>query len=125
MTEFPECQSKVTSAPACAEPVEQRLLRRGQDRPASAAILLLHHRKVATLFPDGEGETVPSGVEGVHYPFTLCGLLRWEWFTPTAKPEDLSTVCEQLGPVGVRRFCRTLSFARMDLLLFIPIAVFW
>lgn len=31
-------------------------------------ISLLHERKVAAFFPDGDGETVPSGVEGVAYP---------------------------------------------------------
>jgi kynurenine formamidase len=29
---------------------------------------LLHERKVAAFFPDGDGETVPSNVEGVAYP---------------------------------------------------------
>jgi len=30
--------------------------------------LMLHERKVAAFFPDGDGETVPSNVEGVAYP---------------------------------------------------------
>jgi kynurenine formamidase len=33
-----------------------------------AAMLLLHERKVAAFLPDGDGETVPSRVEGVAYP---------------------------------------------------------
>lgn len=32
------------------------------------AIPLLHERRVAAFLPDGDGETVPSGVEGVAYP---------------------------------------------------------
>lgn len=32
------------------------------------AMLLLHQRKVAAFLPDGDGETVPSKVEGVPYP---------------------------------------------------------
>jgi kynurenine formamidase len=32
------------------------------------AMLLLHERKVAAFLPDGDGETVPSNVEGVAYP---------------------------------------------------------
>lgn len=31
-------------------------------------ILLLHERKVAAFFPDGDGETVPSNVQGIAYP---------------------------------------------------------
>lgn len=34
----------------------------------SGAMALLHERKVAAFFPDGDGETVPSNVEGVAYP---------------------------------------------------------
>src|ERR1035438_4787139 len=34
----------------------------------ASAILMLHERKVAAFFPDGDGETVPSNVEGVMYP---------------------------------------------------------
>lgn len=29
---------------------------------------LLHERKVAAFFPDGDGDTVPSNVEGIAYP---------------------------------------------------------
>jgi kynurenine formamidase len=32
------------------------------------AMMLLHERQVAAFFPDGDGETVPSNVEGVAYP---------------------------------------------------------
>jgi hypothetical protein len=32
------------------------------------ALTLLHERQVAVFFPDGDGETVPSKVEGVAYP---------------------------------------------------------
>jgi kynurenine formamidase len=31
-------------------------------------IRLLHERKVAAFFPDGDGETVPSNVQGIAYP---------------------------------------------------------
>ena len=34
----------------------------------SDAMTLLHERKVAAFFPDGDGDTVPSNVEGVAYP---------------------------------------------------------
>jgi kynurenine formamidase len=31
-------------------------------------MVLLHERKVAAFWPDGDGETVPSNVEGIPYP---------------------------------------------------------
>lgn len=37
----------------------------------ATALLLLHERKVAAFLPDGDGETVPSRVEGVAYPIHL------------------------------------------------------
>ncbi|MGO8786140.1 MAG: cyclase family protein [Terriglobia bacterium] len=42
----------------------------GQGRAGlhAAAILLLHERKVAAFFPDGDGEAVPSNVEGMSSP---------------------------------------------------------
>ena len=44
--------------------------RRERARPACTptAILLLHERKVAAFFPDGDGETVPSNVDRIAYP---------------------------------------------------------
>jgi len=34
----------------------------------ATAVLLLHERKIAAFLPDGDGETVPSNVEGVAHP---------------------------------------------------------
>lgn len=34
----------------------------------ATTMLLLHERKVAAFLPDGDGETVPSKVEGIAYP---------------------------------------------------------
>jgi kynurenine formamidase len=34
----------------------------------ASAMLLLHERKVAGFLPDGDGETIPSNVEGVSHP---------------------------------------------------------
>jgi kynurenine formamidase len=33
-----------------------------------SALTLLHERQVAVFFPDGDGESVPSNVEGIPYP---------------------------------------------------------
>jgi len=40
----------------------------GQAGLHPSTMYLLHERKVAAFFPDGDGETVPSNVEGVAYP---------------------------------------------------------
>lgn len=40
----------------------------GQAGLHPTAMRLLHERRVAGFFPDGDGETVPSNVEGVAYP---------------------------------------------------------
>lgn len=40
----------------------------GQAGLHPTALRLLHERRVAGFFPDGDGETVPSNVEGVAYP---------------------------------------------------------
>jgi kynurenine formamidase len=40
----------------------------GQAGLHPSTMSFLHERKVAAFFPDGDGETVPSNVEGVAYP---------------------------------------------------------
>jgi kynurenine formamidase len=40
----------------------------GKAGLAAAAMLWLHQRQVAVFLPDGDGETVPSRVDGVAYP---------------------------------------------------------
>jgi kynurenine formamidase len=37
----------------------------------AAALLLLYEREVAAFLPEGDGETIPSNVEGVAYPIHL------------------------------------------------------
>jgi kynurenine formamidase len=57
-------------------------------------IPLLHERRVAGFLPDGDGETVPSGVEGIAYPIhplqiTSMGLLACD----SLNLEDLADAC--------------------------------
>ena len=60
------------------------------------AISLLHERHVAGFLPDGDGETVPSTVEGIAYPIhplqiTAMGMLA----SDSLNLEDLAEVCEE------------------------------
>jgi kynurenine formamidase len=62
----------------------------------STAMLMLHERKVAAFLPDGDGDTVPSKVEGVAYPIhalQICamGMLAAD----SLQFEELVKVCEE------------------------------
>jgi len=60
------------------------------------AMRLLHRRKVAAFLPDGDGETIPSPVEGVRYPvhalqIASMGLACGD----SLQLEDLSLACQE------------------------------
>jgi kynurenine formamidase len=62
------------------------------------AIPWMHERKIAAFLPDGDGETVPSVVEGVGYPIhplqiVAMGMLA----SDSLQFEDLVKACEQEG----------------------------
>jgi kynurenine formamidase len=60
------------------------------------AIPLLHERKVAAFFPDGDGETVPSTVEGVSYPIHALQLAAMGMIcADSLQFEELLPICEQ------------------------------
>jgi kynurenine formamidase len=62
----------------------------------TTAISLLHERKVAAFFPDGDGETVPSGVEGVAYPIHALQIAAMGMIcADSLNLEDVSTVCSE------------------------------
>jgi kynurenine formamidase len=57
-----------------------------------------YERKMAAFLPDGDGETVPAGVEGLPYPIhplqlTSMGML----VSDSLQFEDLARVCEEEG----------------------------
>lgn len=59
------------------------------------AIPWMHQRRIAAFLPDGDGETVPSRVEGVPYPIhalqlTAMGML----VSDSLQLEDLAKACE-------------------------------
>lgn len=62
----------------------------------SKTMLMLHERKVAAFLPDGDGETVPSNVDGVAYPvhaLQICamGMAACD----SLQFEELIKVCEE------------------------------
>ncbi len=62
----------------------------------ATAIPLLHERKVAAFFPDGDGETVPSNVDGVAYPIHALQIAAMGMAcADSLNLEDISAVCEE------------------------------
>jgi kynurenine formamidase len=58
----------------------------------------MHERKIAGFLPDGDGETVPSGIEGMLYPIhplqiTAMGMLAAD----SLNLEDVAKTCEEEG----------------------------
>jgi hypothetical protein len=57
---------------------------------------LLRERRVAVFFPDGDGETVPSNVEGVPYPVHALQIAAMGMAcADSLQFEELIKVCEQ------------------------------
>lgn len=62
----------------------------------ATAISLLHDRKVAAFFPDGDGETVPSGVEGVAYPIHALQIAAMGMIcADSLNLEDVAAMCAE------------------------------
>jgi len=60
----------------------------------ATAMRLLHERRVAAFFPDGDGETVPSNVEGVAYPVHALQIAAMGMAcADSLNLEDVSAVC--------------------------------
>jgi kynurenine formamidase len=60
------------------------------------AMPLLHERKVAAFLPDGDGETVPSNVEGVAYPVHALQIASMGMAcADNLQFEDLIKICEE------------------------------
>jgi kynurenine formamidase len=60
------------------------------------AIPLLHRRKVAAFFPDGDGETVPSGVESIAYPIHALQIAAMGMIcADSLNLEDVAAVCAE------------------------------
>lgn len=68
----------------------------GQAGLHPATMRLLHERRIAAFFPDGDGETVPSNVEGVAYPIHALQIAAMGMAcADSLQFEDLANICEQ------------------------------
>jgi kynurenine formamidase len=64
----------------------------------TTAMPLLHDRGIAAIGYDGDGETVPSNVEGVLYPIHAIGIVAMGlYFMDSLQFEDLAAACEAEG----------------------------
>jgi len=89
------------------------------------AIPLLHERKVAAFFPDGDGETVPSSVEGVPYPIHVLQITAMGMVcADSLQLEELVQVCESEGCWEFMVAASPLRLPGGTGTLFNPIAVF-
>jgi kynurenine formamidase len=89
------------------------------------ALTLLHERKVAVFLPDGDGEVVPSPVDGIPYPIhplqiTAMGMLCAD----SLQFEELAQVCAEEGRWEFMVVLSPLRLPRATGSPFNPIAVF-
>jgi kynurenine formamidase len=89
------------------------------------AMPLLHERKVSAFFPDGDGETVPSNVEGVAYPVHALQIASMGMACADCLQfEDIVKVCEQENRWTFMIVAAPLRLPRGTGSLFNPIAIF-
>ena len=88
-------------------------------------ISLLHERKVAAFFPDGDGETVPSNVEGIAYPIHALQIASMGMACcDSLQFEELVKVCEEEKSWEFLVVAAPLRLPGGTGSLFNPIAVF-
>ena len=88
-------------------------------------ILWMHERKVAAFFPDGDGETVPSNVEGIAYPLhTLQIAAMGMACADSLQFEELIKVCEEEGRWDFMVLAAPLRLPGGTGSLFNPVAIF-
>ena len=91
----------------------------------SNAMVMLHDRKIAAFLPDGDGETVPSNVEGVAYPIhalQICAMGMAA--SDSLQLEELVKVCEQEHRWEFMLVAAPLRLPGGTGSLFNPIAIF-
>jgi kynurenine formamidase len=89
------------------------------------AMVLLHERKVAAFLPDGDGETVPSNVEGVPYPVHALQIAAMGMAcADSLQFEELLKVCEEENRRTFMVVAAPLRLPRGTGSLFNPIAIF-
>ena len=91
----------------------------------SESMLLLHERKVAAFLPDGDGETVPSNVEGIAYPVHILQINAMGMAcADSLQFEELVAVCEQEKRWEFMVVAAPLRLPKGTGSLFNPIAIF-
>jgi len=85
----------------------------------------MHERKIAAFLPDGDGETVPSCVEGINYPIhplqvTAMGMC----VADSLNLEDLAKICEKEQRWEFMLIMAPLSLPTATGSPFNPIAIF-
>jgi kynurenine formamidase len=89
------------------------------------AMVLLHERKVAAFLPDGDGETVPSNVEGIPYPVHALQIASMGMAcADSLQFEELVKVCEEESRWTFMIVAAPLRLPRGTGSLFNPIAIF-
>jgi len=89
------------------------------------AMVMLHERKVAAFLPDGDGETVPSNVEGVPYPVHALQIASMGMAcADSLQFEELVRVCEEENRWTFMVVAAPLRLPRGTGSLFNPIAIF-
>jgi len=88
-------------------------------------IPLLHERKVSAFLPDGDGETVPSNVEGVAYPIHALQIAAMGMAcSDSLQFEELIKVCDAEGRWEFLLVAAPLRLPKGTGSLFNPIAIF-
>jgi len=91
----------------------------------ATTMLTLHERRVGAFLPDGDGETVPSNVEGVAYPIhTLQIAAMGMACADSLQFEELVKVCEEERRWEFMVVIAPLRLPRGTGSLFNPIAIF-
>ncbi len=88
-------------------------------------IPMLHERKVSAFFPDGDGETVPSNVEGVAYPIHALQIAAMGMAcSDSLQFEELVKICEEEKRWEFLVVGAPLRLPRGTGSLFNPLAIF-
>ena len=96
----PGVPHRAPPAPPGARRVEQRLPagREGKAGLHVDTIPWMHERRIAAFLPDGDGETVPSNVEGILYPIHPLQVTAMGMFaSDSLQLEDVARACEEEG----------------------------
>ncbi len=91
----------------------------------ATALTLLHARKVAAFFPDGDGETVPSNAEGILYPIHALQIPAMGMVcADSLQFEEVARVCKEERRWEFMVTAAPLRLPRGTGSLFNPVAIF-